>query len=74
VPRALYCAHSEAGFTSSGPEPTTDRLGLAHHVQITDSDAQKGSYIPQAVFNSDGSGSADFNDPSTSDYGKVDKG
>jgi len=26
------------------------------------------------VFNSDGSGSADFNDPSTSDYGKVDKG
>ena len=42
----------------------------------SNADAQQGSYIPQAVFNtsSDGSGSADFNDPSTSDYGKVDKG
>jgi hypothetical protein len=37
---------------------------------------QPHSYIPQAVFNtsSDGAGSANANDPSTSDYGTVDKG
>jgi hypothetical protein len=53
-----------------------------HRMPKSDGDKQRGSYLPQGPLGqtnrqnleSDGSGSADFNDPSTSDYGKVDKG
>jgi hypothetical protein len=34
---------------------------------------QSGAKLPQSI-ESDGSGSANFNDPSTADYGTVDKG
>jgi len=44
----------------------------------SDSHKQSGAYLWQNSLtpnaSSDGSGSADFNDTSTSDYGKIDKG
>jgi len=52
-----------------------------HRMPKSDADKQRGSHIPQGPLgqpnrqntSSDGSGSADFNDPGGDDYGTVDK-
>jgi len=73
---AVRAGHGGHLLGQAGPGQT------GHTMPASDVHLQSGQYLPQGYYGtqnkqnleSDGSGSADFNDPSTSDYGKVDKG
>lgn len=69
-------AHTLDASDYNGHGHAQGRQGRAgHRMPPSDHAKQSGSFIPQAVFNtfSDGAGSANANDASTSDYGAVDK-
>ena len=73
ITNTLRAGHGGHLLGKAGPGNT------GHDMPPSDAGRQRGQYIqqgvgakmPQNTF-SDGSGSADANDPSTSDYGKVD--
>ena len=76
IENTVRAGHGGHLLGQAGPGQT------GHTMPASDAHLQSGQYLPQGYYGtqnkqnleSDGSGSADFTDPSTSDYGKVDKG
>ena len=71
---SIRAGHGGHYLGKAGPGST------GHDLPPSDAHLQVGQYIPKGAFakvpqstSSDGSGSSDFNDPSTGDYGTVDK-